>query len=76
MDAEVTRTFRGVADGKTVVQEFKPGDTITGELGQAMVDAGYARKCGEKAAQPAANKAKKSAPRNKAARSNQDSAGS
>lgn len=61
--AKVVKPFKGAPDGTGRVVAFKPGDTITGDLANAMVAAGYATRKGlvrEKAAQPAApeNKAK------------------
>lgn len=63
MKANVLAPFNGVPDGENQTRSFKRGDTITGELAAAMVDAGYAEEIGAK---KLAAKAK-AEPKNKAA---------
>ena len=62
MKANVLAPFKGVADGENQTRPFKRGDTITGDLAAAMVDAGYAEEIGVK--KPVAKA--KAEPKNKA----------
>lgn len=67
MQATVLIEFKGCPDGDQRTRQFRVGDTITGDLASAMVDAGFATDDSvvvEK--KPRATKAKKGAPLNKA----------
>lgn len=62
--ATVTKAFKGVPDGDVLPVDFVPGDEVTGDLAAVAVREGWASD-GQKAAKPAENKARKSAPENK-----------
>lgn len=49
MDAKAIVAFPGVPDGKVYPVEFKPGDTVSGDLASEAVAAGLAEEIGESA---------------------------
>jgi hypothetical protein len=57
MQAMVTQAFRGCRDGDPRVVEFRPGDTVEGDLAREAVAAGWAEVKATPRAMPAAQPA-------------------
>lgn len=49
MDAKVITAFPGVPDGKVYPVEYKPGDTVSGDLAEQAIGAGLAEEIDESA---------------------------